>query len=263
MIFQDNYNHFEKRKQIHFKGGGSEDSYDKEYNARMATISEAQQGMAEEYFNFWKDSYKPMEQAQIDANMEMVPGETATWKAKNHVAYQDALNAAELQPGQLTTALSQNHLANQTAISQAELLPGATALQKANNTLDMHKINAQYETFPGEVELSKEQTADARQAIREKAPVRNAFFKESQEGVDVGGRANKAGADAAHAFAGSQAVMGRNAARMGVNPNSGRFASMTNTNALNRAKTISSARTTARTDAEKENYGRLTNAMGY
>jgi hypothetical protein len=35
-------------------GGGGGDSVDREYNARMATIAEKQQAMAEEYFQYWK-----------------------------------------------------------------------------------------------------------------------------------------------------------------------------------------------------------------
>jgi len=56
------------------KGGGSSttNTVDYEYNKRMATIAEAQQGMAQEYFDFWKSDYKPLEQAQIKANTEMI-----------------------------------------------------------------------------------------------------------------------------------------------------------------------------------------------
>lgn len=55
-------------------GGGSQttNTQDTEYNARMATIAESQQGMAQEYFDFWKSDYKPLETEQIAANREMV-----------------------------------------------------------------------------------------------------------------------------------------------------------------------------------------------
>jgi hypothetical protein len=59
------------------KGGGSSSGVDKAYNARMATIAEQQQAMADKYFNFWESSYKPMEQAQIDANLQLIPQQTA------------------------------------------------------------------------------------------------------------------------------------------------------------------------------------------
>lgn len=55
-------------------GGGSQTTttVDYEYNNRMATIAEQQQGMAREYYDFWKSDYKPYEQAQIQANREMI-----------------------------------------------------------------------------------------------------------------------------------------------------------------------------------------------
>jgi len=39
----------------------------------MADIAERQQEMAEDYFKFWQEEYKPFEQAQIEANMRMMP----------------------------------------------------------------------------------------------------------------------------------------------------------------------------------------------
>lgn len=61
-------------------GGGPEttiNSIDEAYNSRMAGISEKELGMAQEYFKFWQQSYQPYEQAQIDANMTMIPQRTA------------------------------------------------------------------------------------------------------------------------------------------------------------------------------------------
>lgn len=55
-------------------GGGSSttNTQDTVYNARMATIAEQQQAMAQEYFDFWKSDYKTLEQRQIQANIEMI-----------------------------------------------------------------------------------------------------------------------------------------------------------------------------------------------
>ena len=63
------------------KGGVTTNTQDPEYNARMATIYEAQQKMAEEYYNYWQDVYKPLETAQAETNLAMVPQETATYQA--------------------------------------------------------------------------------------------------------------------------------------------------------------------------------------
>lgn len=57
-------------------GGGGRttlNSEDTVYNARMATIAEAQQGIAEEQYGYYKDFYQPYEKAQIAANQELMP----------------------------------------------------------------------------------------------------------------------------------------------------------------------------------------------
>lgn len=56
-------------------GGGSTtiNSEDREYNARMATIAEAQQQMAEEYYQYYQQYYQPYEKEQIAANRQLIP----------------------------------------------------------------------------------------------------------------------------------------------------------------------------------------------
>lgn len=62
---------------IHCKdgGGSSSTSVDKKYNRRMAAIAEAQQAMAEEYFQYWKTDFKPYEQEQIAGMRGLLPGQ--------------------------------------------------------------------------------------------------------------------------------------------------------------------------------------------
>ncbi len=81
-------------------GGGGGDNVDREYNARMATIYEAQQGMANDYFDFWKSDYQPMEREQIAANRELIPSQTAL--AKEQIA-----SSRELLPLQTETSKKQ------------------------------------------------------------------------------------------------------------------------------------------------------------
>ena len=222
MIFRNDLNYLANKKQLYFKGGGGA-TYDAAYNERMATIAEAQQGMAELYFDFWESDYKPMEKEQIAANREMIPYETGLQKEKIQ--------------------------------AERELLPGQTAFTG-------EQIAAGRELLPGQTALAKLQTQDSTAAINERAPVRTAFYNEALNGIDVESRANRAGADAAHSFASSNNIMRRNSARMGVSPDSGRFTAMQNENSLDRAKMVSGAKTQARTLAELENFNRLQGAMG-
>jgi hypothetical protein len=71
------------------KGGGGSTStttttgeIDYEYNRRMAAIAEQQQGLANEYAEFWREEYKPLETAQIEANMQLVDQQTDTERQK-------------------------------------------------------------------------------------------------------------------------------------------------------------------------------------
>ena len=69
----------------HCKGGGGStttNTQDTVYNARMAEIAESQQGMAEEYFGFWEETYKPYEEKQIQANTALMPYEIEAEKAQ-------------------------------------------------------------------------------------------------------------------------------------------------------------------------------------
>lgn len=74
--------------------------------------------------------------------------------------------------------------------------------------------------------------------------------------------ATKAAADAGRAFSGTQAATQRAMASMGVNPNSGRFASLQNQNALGLAAQQANAMTNTRQQAEQVGYARKLDAAG-
>ncbi len=57
------------------KGGGSTTmfAYDPVASAKMATIAERQQAMAEEQYGYYKEYYQPYEIEQVQANRELLP----------------------------------------------------------------------------------------------------------------------------------------------------------------------------------------------
>ena len=72
---------------VRFKGGGSSTSTtvntpDYAYNARMATVAEKEQKIADEYFKFYEQYYQPMEKEQIASNRALIPVQTETEMAK-------------------------------------------------------------------------------------------------------------------------------------------------------------------------------------
>jgi len=54
------------------KGGGGQ-QYDREYNARMATIAEDQQDMARAYFRQWDSVMREVENRQAEMTMRLLP----------------------------------------------------------------------------------------------------------------------------------------------------------------------------------------------
>ncbi len=200
--------------------------------------------------------YMDMEQAQIDANMELIPLETEGKKSDLELSQAITDSSLSLLPGQ--TDLS----AAQTA-SDRRLVSHEEYNAISNFGLNNAQNQAARKLLPGQTALAGKLIADQSTAIDERAPVRQAFYEEAANGVNAEERADRAAADAAHAFVNSNSISRRDSARMGVNPNSGRFKAMQTSNSMDRAKAIGGARTQARTQANNDNFDRLNTAMSY
>lgn len=208
-MFQNNKNCLQEwaaQGKVHFKGGGSTTTVkdiDYEYNARMADIAERQQAMAEEYFDFWQDEYKPLEQAQIEANMELLPQQT------------------RLEAARMT--------------AEEQLLP----------------LNTEYQT--GLLNSRIQETRNAQ-------PVLSEYYKQALQGVNPDQKVTQARTDVAAAFKDQEQTLRRNAARMGLNPNSNRYAESMGAGGLSQARAAAGAMTQARNTAEDTNFSRLQSA---
>jgi hypothetical protein len=168
-------------------GGGSSttNTVDYDYNARMASLSEEQQGWAREYYQMWQTHFKPYEIAQAQANMALLPLETESYRKQL-----EAINT---------------------------LLPQQT------------KVAGQ-------------------------------FMDAATQGVDINERMSLATADASSAWANANSATRRENARLGVNPNSGRYQGIQAALGTQQAAQLAGARTQARVGAEQENYQRLKDA---
>ena len=83
------------------------------------------------------------------------------------------------------------------------------------------------------------------------------FLNQSLDGVNKQEWANRAGVDQQVAADSANAQLTRNAARMGLNPNSGKFATAMANQATSNAANVAGARTQAFRNADTENYNRL------
>ena len=203
------------------KGGGgttSTTSADTAYNARMATIAEAQQSMAQSYFDDWTASEKPLTNAQNAAALALVPGQAAL-DAKNLAAQSRLVDP--------TTNLALKNIA-----AQNELLPSTTALGLATNQ--------------SKLSLLPSATATTQK-----------FLTESQNGVDANEWATRAGTDAKIQAANTQSALGRNASRLGLDPNSGAYVRAAQDAGTKSALGTAAAMTTSRQAALDENWKRL------
>jgi len=203
VIEEDSFEYDGEVAQCFGGGGDPQPTIDYAYNAGLLEIAKEQQAQADSYFDHWETTFKPYEQAQVAANMELMPFEVAAQKA--------------------------------TLGAITEMAPLETGLRKAQISSEMDLIPKRH-------------------------AVSSAFYEEALSGIDVQGRMNTASADVNQALSGTEAAARREAARMGLNPNSGRMADMLKTSSLDRAKATSTARTGVRASAESEQFSRLATA---
>lgn len=100
------------------------------------------------------------------------------------------------------------------------------------------------------------------QEVQAAAPIADKFYKESLEGVDLGKRADEAGANVNAALSAERGALGRNLSRYGVDPGSSRFRSGLDTAGVTAAGMVAGARNQAVKEGETENYNRLGMALG-
>jgi hypothetical protein len=96
-------------------------------------------------------------------------------------------------------------------------------------------------------------------------PLEKEIVRDAEQFNEEGKRealATRAAADVNTAFTNTRAQEGRALSRMGVNPNSGRFAALNNQLSLGQAATAAGAMTQTRTDAEQLGFARRMDAAG-
>ncbi len=128
---------------------------------------------------------------------------------------------------------------------------------------EIAQAQANMEMLPLETDLYKQQLNSATQLLPQQTEAAQKFLTASINGVDVNERMALATADVANAWKDAQGATARAAARMGVNPNSGRFRGIQADLDTRKAAQLAGARTQARVGAEQENHDRLTKAAGF
>ncbi|MCP4116459.1 MAG: hypothetical protein GY737_13825 [Desulfobacteraceae bacterium] len=194
------------------------------------------------------DLIEPLEQAKVDRELQNFNDRAESGIDRNQLYGQEV----------------QTNLNNQILEFQNSLLP---------QQLDMQTelLRFQQEMMPEEEALYKSQVGVQQKALESTSldieqyekwrPLEDQFYQESMEGIDPNQESDKAQADVAHAFAGTMEAANRELARRGVGPDGAGYQGKVNDNAVEQAKAIGSARTTARKYAEDVNYSRLGSAV--
>jgi len=208
-------------------------------------------------------------QNSIDAQQSLLAGETSASASETALKGATADAALSLIPAQtdaaLTTALlttATNDMNRANVDQQGRTNLSGLLLEQETNDMNRSLVDPTQRAALSGLELQRETNDMNRSFIPLKTEVGKAFYDAALTGVDPNQRANQAQVDATLAFQNAGKDMRQQAALAGVNPNSGRFAGALANNSLDQAKAIGGARTAARTNAETENFSRLTTAMG-
>lgn len=143
------------------------------------------------------------------------------------------------------------------------MLPYETEAYMQQLVTAADQSEAQRELIPWQTGAEQARLADQIDTIGQMQPLKTNFFQQASEGKDVAGAMASAQADVAKGFEDAAAGTARNMSRMGVNPNSGRFAGVNAEQDLAKAAAVAGARTQARTTTEDENFRRLALGMQY
>lgn len=258
-------------------GGGGGGEVDREYNARMATIAEQQQAMAEEYFQYWKSGPGEWKETVIGVDPSNLVARTKTVtygggedrKEREITYYEDITTGKTYDSIEQATAdnkvlrewvptpggVSYQQMEQEQMKANMELIPKQT---KYMSTF----LDAETGLVPQRASLESALIAEQQENIALRKPVTSKFYDEVLKGVDVDERVNLARADVESAYAGAESNARRWASSMGINPASKSYSAGLMSLAKEKAAAKVGATSLARRQAEEENFARLSGAVG-
>lgn len=158
----------------------------------------------------------------------------------------------------------------QTAKSEAdrELIPGyqkATQsgydLTYGKNTADQALLPYYQKAAQADYDLSYDTSQYGRQKIAGQTPILNRYLDKVNKGIDVGGRVNEASADVASSWKGVNQRTNMALEGMGVDPSSNRGRNAFSQSNMEYGRQMTTARQTARRQAENEDLSRMSTAI--
>lgn len=217
-------------------GGGSEP--DREYNARMASIAESQQAMAEEMYQYWKSG----------------PGHWENVTTKPTVSQGTVVGGSGLSVGKNIISVGKNII--------SKIRDASTSRQWVEDPGGVSYQDMEQAQMKANMELIPKQTGLMSVMLDNQTKIAPKYFDEAMKGVNVGERVSLARADVESEYANAEKNMRRMASTTGINPASNRYLSGLADLSREKAAAKVGATSLARRQAEEENFLRLSNAMG-
>lgn len=131
---------------------------------------------------------------------------------------------------------------------ETEMVDANRGLIQPYQEATLANLNAQRDLIPAQAALQRQAIDQTSREMALSAPVAEKFYQGATDGVqaDYEGRVGQALGDVSQQFAGADAAVRREAARLGLNPNSGRVLGAISGNSMARAKASAAAATSAR-----------------
>jgi hypothetical protein len=138
--------------------------------------------------------------------------------------------------------------------AERELIPGETALRKDQIDSERRLIRTHEDLYRSKAEYTMDD-------LEARKPLSRQYYQEAMKGENVERAAAQAGAGVAQEYDRAMGAQRREAARAGVDVNSGRFTSGLNQTYLSRARDMAGQKTLARQNARDRNFAKMDSAM--
>lgn len=238
-------------------GGTTTIEPDREYNARMATIAEAQQALSEQLQQYWAQVTAPYETSVTESDSRLLPYSEASDYADYLSKLSTIGDSTNLEKAQI--ASQQYLLPQQTNLESLNLAAQQTALPyQMQNAIT--KLAADTYLIPQQTNLTSAQVGAQQYLLPSKVNTAKEFFNATSP-TSTAVQAGRAVSDVNMGYKQAEDTLNRSLNRMGVS-GSAATGAMKDL-ATNRALSLAGAANTGRNAAEEENYNKLATGMQY
>jgi hypothetical protein len=195
-------------------------------------------------------SFQDWETAQLQANMELLPGQTA-------LSSEITAAARELLPAETSAALADLALQQGKAEAGLEALPWQKQLMILEAQYGIDATQLKKDALPWQKQLMMDEMYAKHSLLEGQAELIPEYYKQIAEGVNVEDEMAMSKSQVRQEAAGAEGQMRREMGRMGVDPTSGRYSSLRGAQLRETAAQVAGAGNKARRYAEDKQFERI------